>query len=208
MNKAILGKKVGMTQIFDDKGNVIPVTVVEAGPCTVIQKKTVANEGYDAVQVGFAEQKEQRLNKPQLGHFKRAGQPAMKHLAEFKLENSNKFEVGQQITADIFEAGDIVDVTGISKGKGFAGSIKRHNQHRGPMSHGSHYHRGPGALAGVDAARVFKGRPLPGRMGGEKITVQGLEIVRVDAERNLLLIKGAMPGIKGALLRIKNSVKS
>lgn len=208
MKKAILGTKIGMTQIFDKDGNRIPVTVIKAGPCTVIQKKTVATDGYDAIQVGFGEQKEQRLTKPELGHFKRAGQEPARHLAEFRLENVADYQVGQQVSVDIFKAGERIDITSTSKGKGFAGSIKRHNQHRGPMAHGSRYHRGPGSLGSIAPARVFKNRPLPGRMGGEQVTVQNLEIVQVDTNRNLLLVKGAMPGIRGALLRIKNTVKA
>ncbi|MGI6365852.1 MAG: 50S ribosomal protein L3 [Bacillota bacterium] len=208
MKKGILGKKIGMTQMFDQDGNVVPVTVLQAGPCPVVQKKTVATDGYDAIQVGFIEQKEQRLNKPELGHFKRANVAPARYLAELKLDNAQEFEVGQELRVDMFEAGDRIDVTSISKGKGYAGSIKRHNQRRGPMSHGSHYHRGPGSLGGVDAARVFKGRPLPGRMGGERVTVQNLEIVKVDPERNLLIVKGSMPGVRGALLRIRDSVKN
>lgn len=208
MKKGILGKKIGMTQLFDQDGNVVPVTVLQAGPCPVIQKKTVATDGYAAIQVGFMEQKEQRLNSPERGHFKRAEVAPTRYLAELKLANSDEFEVGQELRADIFQAGDHIDVSSISKGKGFAGSIKRHNQRRGPMSHGSHYHRGPGSLGAVDAAKVFKGRPLPGRMGGERVTVQNLEVVRVDVERNLILVKGSMPGVRGALLRIKDSVKN
>jgi large subunit ribosomal protein L3 len=208
VKKAILGTKVGMTQIFDTNGNRIPVTVILAGPCTVIQKKTVATDGYDAIQVGFGEQKEQRLTKPELGHFKRAGQVPARYLAEFRLDNVADYQVGQQLSVDIFKAGEHVDVTSTSKGKGFAGSIKRHNQHRGPMTHGSRYHRGPGSLGSIALARVIKNRPLPGRMGGEQVTVQNLEIVQVDTNRNLLLVKGAMPGIRGALLRIKNTVKA
>lgn len=208
MKKAILGKKVGMTQIFDQEGNVVPVTVIEAGPCPVVQKKTTATDGYNAIQVGFSAQKEQRLNKPEQGHFKRANVAPTRYLAELRLNNIDEFEVGQELKVEMFQPGDQVDVTGISKGKGFAGSIKRHNQSRGPMSHGSHYHRGPGSLGAVDAARVFKGRVLPGRMGADKVTVQNLEVVKVDSERNLLLVKGSMPGIRGALLRIRDSVKN
>ncbi len=208
MKKAILGKKIGMTQIFDEQGNVVSVTVIQAGPCPVIQKKTVASDGYDAVQVGFGQQKEQRVNKPRQGHFKRAQQAPTRYLAELRLEDAANYDVGQEVTADIFQPGDRIDISGISKGKGFAGAIKRHNQHRGPSSHGSHFHRSPGALGGVDPARVLKGHPMPGRMGGEKVTVQNLEVVRVDTERNLLLVKGSLPGIRGALLRIKNSVKA
>jgi large subunit ribosomal protein L3 len=208
VKKAILGKKIGMTQLFDQEGNVVPVTVIQAGPCPVVQKKTAATDGYDAIQVGFEAQKEQRLNKPERGHFKRANVAPVRFLAEFRLDSIDDYQVGQEIRVDIFEAGERVDVTGISKGKGTAGSIKRHNQRRGPMSHGSHYHRGPGSLGAVDPAKVFKGRKLPGRMGGERITVQNLEIIQVDPERNLLLVKGSMPGIRGSLLRIKDSVKN
>ena len=208
MKKAILGKKIGMTQIFDEQGNVVPVTVIQAGPCPVIQKKTVASDGYDAIQVGFGQQKEQRVNKPRQGHFKRAQQPPTRHLAELRLEDVAGYDVGQEITADIFQPGDRIDISGVSKGKGFAGSIKRHNQRRGPSTHGSHFHRFPGSLGGVGPARVLKGHPMPGRMGGEKVTVQNLEVVQVDPERNLLLVRGSLPGIRGALLRIKNSVKA
>lgn len=208
MKKAILGKKIGMTQVFDQEGNVVPVTVIQAGPCPVVQKKTAATDGYNAIQVGFSAQKEQRLNRPELGHFKRANLAPTRYLAELRLADSDEYEVGQELKVDIFQPGDHIDVTGISKGKGFAGSIKRHNQSRGPMGHGSHYHRGPGSLGAVDAARVFKGRKLPGRMGADKVTVQNLEVVKVDPDRNLLLIKGSMPGIRGALLRIRDSVKN
>ncbi len=208
MKKAILGKKIGMTQLFDQEGNVVPVTVIQAGPCPVIQKKAVATDGYNAIQVGFQAQKEQRLNKPERGHFKRANVAPTRYLMELRLDNIDEYQVGQEVRVDIFEAGEHIDVTGISKGKGTAGSIKRHNQRRGPMSHGSHYHRGPGSLGAVDPAKVFKGRALPGRMGDERITVQNLEIFQVDPERNLLLVKGSMPGIRGSLLRIKESVKN
>jgi large subunit ribosomal protein L3 len=208
VKKAILGKKIGMTQLFDQAGNVVPVTVIQAGPCPAVQKKTVATDGYDAIQVGFVEQKEQRLNNPERGHFKRANVAPTRYLTELRLENTQEIEVGQELRVEMFQPGDHIDVTGVSKGKGFQGSIKRHNQHRGPMSHGSRYHRGPGSLGAVDAAKVLKGRALPGRMGGERVTVQNLEVVQVDAERNLLLVKGSMPGIRGALLRIKDSVKN
>lgn len=208
MKKAILGKKIGMTQLFDQEGNVVPVTVIQAGPCPVVQKKTAATDGYNAIQVGFQAQKEQRLNRPEHGHFKRANVSPTRYLAEFRLDSIDEYQVGQEIRVDIFEAGEHIDVTGTSKGKGTAGSIKRHNQRRGPMSHGSHYHRGPGSLGAVDPAKVFKGRKLPGRMGDERITVQNLEIIQVDPERNLLLVKGSMPGIRGSLLRIKDSVKN
>jgi large subunit ribosomal protein L3 len=209
MNKAIIGKKVGMTQIFDEQGQMVPVTVVEAGPCHVVQKKEVEKEGYDAVQLGYGYVKERRVNKPKKGHFDKANVAYKKHLKEFRLEGSNDLEVGQEIKADIFEAGDKVDVTGVSKGKGFAGVIKRWNQSRGPMTHGSKYHRSPGSMGGSSSpSRVFKGKKLPGHMGFVPITIQNLEVVRVDAENNLLLIKGAVPGRKDTLLSIKNTVKN
>ena len=209
MKKAIIAKKLGMTQVFSEKGTMIPVTVLEAGPCVVVQKKTVQNDGYAAIQAGFGEVKEKSLNSPKKGHFKKAGTEHKKVLREIKLENSDEFEVGNVIKADVFRAGDRVDVSGISKGKGFQGSIKRHNQGRGPMSHGSKYHRGVGALsAGSTPAEVRKGRPMPGHMGAKKITVQNLEVVRADGEKNLILIKGAVPGIKGTILMIRDSVKA
>jgi large subunit ribosomal protein L3 len=209
MNKAIIGKKVGMTQIFDEQGQMVPVTVVEAGPCHVVQKKEVEKEGYDAVQLGYGYVKERRVNKPKKGHFDKANVAYKKHLKEFRLEGSNDLEVGQEIKADIFEAGDKVDVTGVSKGKGFAGVIKRWNQSRGPMTHGSKYHRSPGSMGGSSSpSRVFKGKKLPGHMGFVPITIQNLEVVRVDAENNLLLIKGAVPGRRDTLLSIKNTVKN
>lgn len=208
MEKAILGKKLGMTQVFTPEGQVIPVTVIEAGPCYVVQKKSNAIDGYEAIQVGFGNLKDKHITKPQAGHFAKANAAVKKYVREFRLADVSAYEVGQEIKADTFSEGDWVDVTAKSKGKGFAGSIKRHGQSRGPMTHGSHYHRGPGSLGSVDAARVFKGRPLPGRMGGEKITVQKLQVVRVDGERNLLLVRGAVPGPKGGLVTIKNSVKA
>ncbi|MDO9574686.1 MAG: 50S ribosomal protein L3 [Candidatus Contubernalis sp.] len=207
MEKAILGTKVGMTQIFDEKGNVISVTVIKAGPCMVVQKKTEETDGYKALQVGFEEQKEKRLNKPKLGHFKKANVTPKKYLKELSVSSVDEYEVGQEIKADIFKAGDLVDVTGISKGKGFTGSIKRHGQSRGPMSHGSHYHRGPGSLGSVDAARVFKGRPLPGRKGGDRVTVQKLSIAKVYPEKDLILIRGSVPGPRGVLLVVKDTAK-
>lgn len=207
MNKAILGKKIGMTQIFNEEGQLIPVTVVEAGPCTIVQKKEEEKEGYNAVQLGFGYVKERRVNKPSKGHFDKVNTEYKKYLKEFKLEN-NEYEVGQEIKADIFEAGEKIDVSGISKGKGFAGVIKRWNQHRGPMTHGSKYHRRPGSMGmSSSPSRVFKGKRLPGHMGHKLITVQNLEIIRVDAENNLLLIKGAVPGPKNTLLSIKETVK-
>lgn len=208
MQKAILGKKIGMTQIFDEVGRVIPVTVIEAGPCVVVQKKTVEADGYEAIQVGFDTIKEKKVTKPMAGHFGKAGQTAKKYVREFRLEDSTGYEVGQELKADVFAEGEWVDVTGVSRGKGFAGSIKRHGYSRGPTTHGSHYHRGPGSMGAVDAARVFKGKKLPGRMGGDKITVQKLQVVRVDTDRNLLLIRGAVPGARGGLLTVKNSEKA
>ncbi|MGI6706101.1 MAG: 50S ribosomal protein L3 [Clostridia bacterium] len=209
MKKAILGKKIGMTQIFTEDGTVIPVTVVEAGPCVVVQKKTKERDGYNAVQVGFGTIKEKKVNKPLKGHFDKAGVEYRRYLGEFKLENSEEYESGQEITVDIFQQGDYVDVSGISKGKGFAGTIKRWNQRRGPMSHGSKYHRGPGAMHGAaDPAKVFKNKKLPGQMGNKRVTVQNLEVAKVYPDRNLLLVKGAVPGPKGGLLYIKETVKN
>ena len=209
MKKAIMAKKIGMTQVFAETGNLIPVTVLEAGPCVVIQKKTVENDGYCAVQVGFVEQRAKLVSKPEAGHFAKAGVSAKKFVKEFRLENTDNLEVGTEIKADIFEAGEKIDVTGVSKGKGFQGAIKRHGQGRGPMSHGSKYHRGVGALSGgTTPGKVRKGRKMPGQMGAVKVTVENLEVVRVDAEKNLILVKGAVPGPKGSVLAIKDSVKA
>lgn len=209
MKKAILARKVGMTQIFMEDGTLVPVTVLQAGPCVVAQVKTVKNDGYSAVQVGFGDAKVKHTTKPLQGHFKKAGVENMKHLREFRLENAETYEVGQAILADVFEAGDKVDVSGTSKGKGFQGSIKRHGQHRGPMSHGSKSHRVSGSMGGSSApSRVFKGKKLPGHMGAVKITVQNLEVVRVDANENLILVKGAVPGPKKALITVINTVKA
>ncbi len=208
MKKAILGKKIGMTQLFLTDGTMIPVTVVEAGPCPVIQKKTVGNDGYDAIQVGFAELRDKLANKPQKGHFAKANVKSMRYLREFKLDDAASYEVGQVLSADLFAEGDKVDVSGRSKGKGFAGVIKRHNQARGRMTHGSHYHRRVGSMSACSSpSRVFKTKNLPGHMGSENVTVQNLEVVRVDAQRNLLLIKGAIPGAKGTLVAVKSTVK-
>lgn len=205
--KNILGKKIGMTQIFNEDGVVIPVTVVEAGPLKVIQKKTIENDGYNAIQVGFKEIKENRVNKPLKGHFDKSGVEYKKYVKEFSVENVEEFEIGQEIKVNIFEQGDKIDVIGISKGKGTQGPIKRHNYSRGPESHGSKYHRSGGARAAAAyPGRVFKGRKGPGKMGNERVTVQNLEVVRVDADRNLLLIKGAVPGPKGGLVIIKETV--
>ena len=204
MKKGIIAKKIGMTQIFAENGILIPVTVLEAGPCVVTQKKTMENDGYEAVQVGFGEVKESKVNKPLKGHFEKAGVTATKLLKEFKLENASEYELGALIKADIFAAGDKIDVSGVSKGKGFQGAIKRHNQHRGPMAHGSKYHRGVGSLSSATTpGKVKKGKKMPGHMGAENVTIQNLEVVRVDADKNLILVKGAVPGNKGSMLVIK-----
>ena len=209
MQKAIIGTKLGMSQIFDENGIVIPVTVIEAGPCTVVQKKTVETDGYNAVQVGFAEKKESRVNKPMKGHFDKAKVSYKKVLKELKLDNAAEMNVGDEIKIDVFAAGEKVDVSGISKGKGFAGTIKRWGNHRGPMAHGSHYHRRPGSMGMCSSpSRVFKGKKLPGHMGCQKVTIQNLDVVMVDAEKNLLLVKGAVPGPKGGTVVVKNTVKA
>lgn len=206
--KTLLGKKIGMTQIFAEDGTVIPVTVVEAGPETVLQVKTVETDGYNAVQVGYEDQKPQRVNKPMTGHFEKAGATPKKHVAEFKVEDGESYEVGQEITVADFEEGIKLDVTGTSKGKGTQGNIKRHGHRRGPMTHGSKHKRLAGALAaGTYPSRVFKGNEAPGRMGRDTITVQNVVLVKVIADRNIMLIKGAVPGKKGGLLKIKPAVK-
>ena len=205
MSKGILGKKLGMTQVFNQDGTVVPVTVVEAGPCVVLQKKDIENDGYEAIQIGYSDIKEHRAGKPETGHAKKAGTTPKRFVKEFR--GVSEFEVGHEIKADIFAEGDSVDVSGITKGKGFAGSIKRHNQSRGPMAHGSRYHRRPGSMGPVAPNRVFKGKPLPGRMGTDKVTIQNLEIVKVDSERNLLLVKGSIPGPKNSHVVISESVK-
>ena len=208
MNKGLIGKKLGMTQIFDEKGRAIPVTVVEAGPCTVVQIKTKDSDGYEAVQLGFGEVKEKKLIRPIKGHFTKANITPKKHLREFRLEEIS-CNVGDEIKVDIFNKGETVDVTGTSKGKGFQGVIKRHGQSRGPMGHGSMYHRRPGSMGSTSTpGRVYKGKNLPGHMGVETVTVQNLEIVKVDSDKNVLLIKGSVPGNKGAILKIRNSSKS
>ncbi|AZR74718.1 50S ribosomal protein L3 [Anoxybacter fermentans] len=207
MAKGILGRKIGMTQIFTEEGEVIPVTVVEAGPCVVVQKKTKEVDGYDAYQIGFGEIKPKHVNKPLKGHFEKAGVEPKKYLREVKFDQ--EYNVGDVIKVDIFKEGEKVDVIGTSKGKGFAGTIKRWNFHRGPMSHGSKFHRAPGSLgASTFPARVFKGKKMAGRMGGKRVTIQNLEIVRVDPERNLLLIKGSIPGPKKGLVIIREAVKA
>ena len=225
MKKAILATKVGMTQIFNEDGTLTPVTVLQAGPCVVTQIKTVENDGYEAVQVGFVDKKDKIINKDksgkkeivhrhgvtkaEQGHFAKAGVSGKRFVREFKLENVSEYTLAQEIKADIFEAGDKIDATAISKGKGFQGAIKRHNQHRGPMTHGSKFHRHAGSNgAASDPSKVFKGKKMPGQMGNKKITIQNLEIVRVDAENNLLLVKGSVPGPKKSLVTIKETVKS
>lgn len=225
MKKAILATKVGMTQIFNEDGSLIPVTVLQAGPCVVTQIKTVENDGYSAVQVGFVDKKEKivnkdkggkkevihrhGVNKAEKGHFDKAGVSCKRYVREFKFDNASEYALAQEIKADIFEAGDKIDATAISKGKGFQGAIKRHNQHRGPMTHGSKFHRHAGSNgAASDPSKVFKGKKMPGQMGNKKITIQNLEVVRVDAEKNLLLVKGSVPGPKKSLVTIKETVKS
>ena len=208
MKKAILATKVGMTQIFNEDGVLTPVTVLQAGPCVVTQVKTVENDGYAAVQVGFGEKREKLVNKPMQGHFKKAGVTNKRFVKEFKFDNAEEYALAQEIKVDIFAAGDKIDATAISKGKGFQGAIKRHNQHRGPMAHGSKFHRHQGSNGACsDPSKVFKGKGMPGQMGHKKITIQNLEVVRVDAEKNLLLVKGAVPGPKKSLVTIKETVK-
>ena len=209
MKKGIIGRKIGMTQIFDEKGNVIPVTVIEAGPCVVAQVKTVETDGYNAIQLGYGEVKSSKVNKPQAGHFAKANVEAKKHLREFRCEEPAELKVGDEIKADVFAEGDKVDVQGISKGKGFQGVIKRHGQHRGPMGHGSMYHRRPGSMGSTSTpGRVFKGKKLPGHMGRVTVTIQNLDVVRVDMDKNVILVKGSVPGAKGAILKVKSAVKA
>ena len=209
MKKALIGKKVGMTQIFDEKGKVIPVTVIEAGPCVVAQVKTVESDGYNAVQLGFGEVKESKVNKPIKGHFTKSKLTLKKHLREFRIDDVASVKVGDELKADVFAKGDKVDIQGTSKGKGFQGVIKRHGQSRGPMGHGSMYHRRPGSMGPTSTpGRVFKGKKLPGRMGNNTITIQNLEVVSVDLDKNVILVKGSVPGANGAILKIKSSVKA
>jgi large subunit ribosomal protein L3 len=208
MTKAILARKVGMTQVYDDQGRVIPVTVLEAGPCLVVQVKNMDNDGYNSIQLGFIAKKEQLVNRPLKGHFQQAKLKPLRYLREFRVDDSSVYSPGQEIKADCFSAGDYVDVSAVARGKGFAGSIKKMGFSRGPKTHGSHYHRGPGSLGAVAPARVFKGRRLPGRMGGWRRTIQRLYVVESDAEKNILLVKGNVPGPRGGLVEIKESVKS
>ena len=208
MKKALIGKKIGMTQIFDETGKVIPVTVIEAGPCTVMQVKTVDQDGYQALQLGFGDVKEKHVNKPLKGHFEKSKLALKKHLREFRVETADE-KVGDEIKIDVFAQGDKVDIQGTTKGKGFQGVIKRHGQHRGPMGHGSMYHRRPGSMGSTSTpGRVFKGKKLPGHMGCQTVTIQNLDVVRVDMDKNVILVKGSVPGPKGAILKIKKSVKS
>ena len=209
MKKAILGKKLGMTQLFNEDGVMIPVTVIEAGPCVVVQKKTVETDGYEAIQVGFDDKAERKMNKPMKGHFDKAKVAYKKNLKEFRLDDISSFNVGDVIKSDIFAAGEMVDVTGTSKGHGYAGTVKRWGTHRGPMSHGSGYHRGVGSMGACsDPSRVYKGKKLPGHYGNVKKTIQNLYVAKVDAERNLILVKGGVPGPKGGLLVVKEAIKS
>ncbi len=207
MTKGILGRKVGMTQIFSENGELIPVTVVQAEPNVVLQKRTKETDGYEAVQLGFYDKKDHRANKAEKGHAEKANTTPKRYVREFRTSTVDEYEVGQEIGVDVFEAGDAIDVTGTSKGKGFAGSIKRHNYARGPMGHGSRFHRTGGSMGSVDASRVFKGKALPGQMGAEQVTIQNLEVVKVDTERNVLLIKGNIPGAKKSLVKITTAVK-
>lgn len=209
MKKAIMAKKVGMTQVFTESGVLVPVTVLEAGPCVVTQKKTVENDGYSAVQVGFTDAKAKHVTKPEKGHFDKAKVTPKKYLKEFKLDDIEAIEVGAEIKADVFAAGEKVDVSGISKGKGYQGAIKRHGQSRGPMAHGSKYHRSLGSLSsGTTPGRVKKNKKMPGHMGNVNVTIQNIEVVKTDIEKNLILLKGAVPGPNGAILVIKDSVKA
>ena len=209
MKKGLIGKKVGMTQIFDEAGKVIPVTVIEAGPCVVAQIKTKETDGYDTVQLGFGEVKEHKVNKPVKGHFTKANVTPKKHLREFRLDDISSYKIGDEVKADIFAAGEKIDVQGTSKGKGFQGVIKRHGQHRGPMGHGSMYHRRPGSMGPTSTpGRVFKGKKLPGHMGKVTVTIQNLDVVRVDMDKNVILVKGSVPGPKGAILKVKSAVKA
>ncbi len=210
MKKGIIGKKIGMTQLFDEVGNVIPVTVIQAGPCAVVQKKTVENDGYASVQLGFMDLAEKKVTKPMKGHFDKAGVAYKKVLKEFRLEDAESYNVGDVVTADAFEIGSCVDVTGISKGKGFAGTIKRYNGHRTPMTHGGGpVHRHAGSMGACSSpSRIFKGKKMPGHMGAVKVTVQNLDVVKVDVENNLLVVKGAIPGPKGSVVTVKSTVKN
>ncbi|GGG29203.1 50S ribosomal protein L3 [Lysinibacillus alkalisoli] len=208
MTKGILGRKIGMTQVFAENGDLIPVTVIEATPNVVLQKKTEETDGYTAVQLGFEDKREKLANKPSKGHVAKANTAPKRFIREFRNVNVDEYEVGQEVKVEIFAEGDVIDVTGVTKGKGFQGVIKRHGQSRGPMSHGSRYHRRPGSMGPVAPNRVFKQKKLPGQMGGKVVTIQNLEIVKVDADRNLLLVKGNVPGSKKALVTVKTAIKA
>ncbi|NLN83292.1 MAG: 50S ribosomal protein L3 [Firmicutes bacterium] len=207
MKKAIMGKKLGMTQVFSKDGEVVPVTVIEAGPCVVVQKKTLQNDGYSAIQVGFETIPERKLNKPQMGHFNKNNIEPKRYLKEFRLEDADQYEVGQEISCDIFDEDEFVDVSGVSKGRGTSGVIKRWNFSRGRMSHGSKFHRAPGSLSARDASKVYKNRKMPGRFGVYNTTILNLKVVGIDKNRNLLLIKGSVPGTVGSLVTVRNAVK-
>ncbi|ARD48152.1 50S ribosomal protein L3 [Sporosarcina sp. P37] len=207
MTKGILGRKVGMTQVFAENGDLIPVTVIEAAPNVVLQKKTVETDGYESIQLGFDDKREKLSNKPEQGHVAKANTAPKRFIREVRGADVSAYEVGQEVKVDTFAEGDVVDITGVSKGKGFQGVIKRHGYSRGPMSHGSRFHRAPGSLGAVDGQRVFKGKKLPGRTGGKTVTIQNVEIVRVDAERNLLLVKGNVPGARKSLVQVRSAIK-
>ena len=209
MKKGIIGKKLGMTQIFDEKGNVVPVTLIEAGPCAVVQKKTVANDGYDAVQLAFVDATEKNFTKAELGHFKKAGVSPKKHLKEFRFEDTTAYEVGSVVTVDTFANGDKVDITGITKGHGYTGAIKRWNLHKLRMTHGvGPVHRQSGSMGVIDPARIFKNKKMAGQYGNEQVTILNLVAVKIDAEKNLIAVKGAVPGAKGGIVFIRDSVKA
>lgn len=208
MTKGILGRKIGMTQVFAENGEVVPVTVIEAEPNIVLQKKTLENDGYEAVQLGFSDERNSRINKAGKGHAEKASTNPKRYVREFRNAKIDEYEVGQEISVDVFQAGDKIDVTGTSKGKGFQGNIKRHNQARGPMGHGSRFHRTPGSIGNAtDPGRVFKGTSLPGHMGAEKVTIQNLEVFKIDAEQNLIIVKGNVPGAKKGLIKITSAIK-
>lgn len=209
MAKAILARKIGMTQVYDEQGHAVPVTVLEAGPCYVTQIKSTASDGYSSIQIGFKEKRDRHVSQPLRGHFQRAGVKPCRYLREFRVKEKDlpEYTPGRELRADIFSAGDRVDVSAVSRGKGFAGSIKRHGFARGPRTHGSRYHRGPGSLGAVDPGRVFKGRPLPGRMGGRQRTVQNLRVVQVDGDKNILLVRGSVPGPRKGLVEVKTTTR-
>jgi large subunit ribosomal protein L3 len=206
VNKGLIGRKIGMTQVFDPEGKVIPVTLIQAGPCVVVQKKTEEADGYTAIQLGFEDLKPKAVKKPIKGHFKKAGIPPKKYLREIRVSDPDKYQVGQEVKVDVFKEGEEVDVTGTSRGHGFTGAIKRHGFRRGAMAHGSKYHRRPGSHGATGPQKVFKGKKLPGRMGAERVTIKGLQVVQVDPERNIVMIKGSVPGVRGSLVLIKESV--